>query len=155
MRIHHRELDGRRLKINMEFDILKNKFTVQEAKQLNPLVLAFIGDAIYEVFVRTYLVDINRYMSVHKLHVEAITFVKAHAQSNFIKQLEDQLTEEEKAIYKRGRNSKSGTVPKNADLQEYKAATGFEALIGYLYITEQTDRLNYILNYIVDIKQNN
>jgi ribonuclease-3 family protein len=138
----------------MEFDILKNRFTAQEARQLNPLVLAFIGDAIYEVFVRTYLVDRNRDMSVHKLHVEAISFVKAHAQSEFIKKLEEQLTEEEKAIFKRGRNSKSGTIPKNADLQEYKAATGFEALLGYLYITEQAERLNYILNSIVELKCN-
>lgn len=137
----------------MEFDILKNKFTVQEAKQLNPLVLAFIGDAIYEVFVRTYLVDKNRDMSVHKLHVKAVSYVKAHAQSEFIKIIEERLTEDEIAIYKRGRNSKSGTVPKNADVQEYRSATGFEALIGYLYITEQTERLNYLLNSIVEIKQ--
>lgn len=138
----------------MEFDILKNRFTAQEARQLNPLVLAFIGDAIYEVFVRNYLVDRNRDMSVHKLHVEAISFVKAHAQSEFIKKLEEQLTEEEKAIFKRGRNSKSGTIPKNADLQEYKAATGFEALLGYLYITEQAERLNHVLNSIVELKCN-
>lgn len=137
----------------MEFDLLKNKFTVQEARQLNPLVLAFIGDAIYEVFVRTYLVDKKRDMSVHKLHVEAISFVKAHAQSEIIKKLEDQLTEEETGIFKRGRNAKSGTVPKNADMQEYKAATGFEALLGYLYITEQTDRLNNILESVIEIKQ--
>jgi ribonuclease III family protein len=137
----------------MEFDILKNRFTVQEARQLNPLVLAFIGDAIYEVFVRTYLVDKKRDMSVHKLHVEAISFVKAHAQSEIIKKLENQLTEEEIAIFRRGRNAKSGTIPKNADMQEYKAATGFEALLGYLYITEQTDRLNNILEIIIEIKQ--
>jgi ribonuclease III family protein len=137
----------------MEFDILKNRFEAQEARQLNPLVLAFIGDAIYEVFIRTYLVDKKRDMSVHKLHVEAISFVKAHAQSEFVKVLVDKLTEEELAIFKRGRNSKSGTVPKNADVQEYRSATGFEALIGYLYITEQTERLNYLLNSIIEIKR--
>jgi ribonuclease III family protein len=142
------------LKFNMEFDMLKNKFTVQEARQLNPLVLAFIGDAIYEVFIRTYLVDQNRDMSVHKLHVRAISFVKAHAQSEFMKMLEEKLTEEEITIFKRGRNSKSGTVPKNADLQEYRSATGFEALIGYLYITEQTERLNYILHSVIELKHN-
>ncbi|ERI95060.1 RNase3 domain protein [Clostridiales bacterium oral taxon 876 str. F0540] len=136
----------------MEFDILKGKFNVQDAKMLNPLVLAFIGDAVYEVFVRTYLVDQNRELSVHKLHVEAISFVKAHAQSELIKKIESELTEDETAIFKRGRNSKSGTVPKNADVQEYRAATGFETMIGYLYITEQNDRLNYILNKIIHLK---
>jgi ribonuclease-3 family protein len=136
----------------MDFDILRNKFSTTDARQLNPLVLAFIGDAIYEVFVRTYLVDQNRDMSVHKLHVGAIAFVKAHAQSEVIRILQEELTEEELTIFKRGRNSKSGTIPKNADLQEYKAATGFEALLGYLYITEQNERLNYFLNKILDMK---
>lgn len=139
----------------MEFDMLKNRFTAQEARQLSPLVLAFIGDAVYEVFVRAYLVDKNRDMSVHKLHVQAVSFVKAHAQSEFMKKLEDTLTEEELAIFKRGRNSKSGTTPKNADIQEYRTATGFEALIGYLYITEQIERLNYFLNYIIELKSSN
>lgn len=136
----------------MEFDILKNKFTIQEAKQLNPLVLAFIGDAIYEVFIRTQLVDKNRSLPVHKLHVKAISFVKAHAQSEFMKIIESQLTEEENNIFKRGRNAKSGSIPKNADVQEYKMATGFEALMGFLYITEQTERLNYLFNMVISIK---
>ncbi|MFL0270173.1 Mini-ribonuclease 3 [Candidatus Clostridium radicumherbarum] len=136
----------------MEFDILKNKFTIQEAKQLNPLVLAFIGDAIYEVFIRTQLVDKNRSLSVHNLHVKAISYVRAHAQSEFMKIMESQLTEEENNIFKRGRNAKSGTIPKNADVQEYKMATGFEALMGFLYITEQTERLNYLFNMVISIK---
>ncbi|MCY6356031.1 Mini-ribonuclease 3 [Clostridium sp. ZS2-4] len=136
----------------MEFDILKGKFTINEARGLNPLVLAFIGDAIYEVFIRTYLVDGNRYMSAHKLHVKAVSFVKAHAQSEIMKKIEDKLTEEEYSIFKRGRNSKSGTVPKNAQVQEYRIATGFETLIGFLYITEQVDRLNEILEMIVNLE---
>lgn len=134
----------------MEFDILKGKFSEKEARLLNPLVLAFIGDGIYEVFIRTYLVEQNREMLVHKLHVKAISYVKAHSQSEFIKAIESELTEEEMYFYRRGRNAKSGTVPKNADVQEYRAATGFEALIGYLYITEKTERLNYIFNKIVE-----
>ncbi len=136
----------------MEFDILKGKFTINEARGLNPLVLAFIGDAIYEVFVRTYLVDNNRYMSAHKLHVKAVSFVKAHAQSQIMKKIEDKLTEEEYSIFKRGRNSKSGTVPKNAQVQEYRVATGFETLIGFLYITEQVDRLNELLEMIIKLE---
>lgn len=137
----------------MEFDILKGKFTLSEVKQLNPLVLAFIGDAVHEVFVRTYIVNNHRDMCVHKLHVEAISFVKAHAQSEFMKILEEKLTEEERTIFKRGRNAKSGTVPKNANVQEYRVATGFEALIGYLYLTEQTARLNEIFESIIKLKE--
>lgn len=135
----------------MDFNLLKDKFTKADARQINPLVLAFIGDAIYEVFVRTYLVDRNRDMSVHKLHVKAIEFVKAHAQSEFIRKIEEELNEEEIYFFKRGRNSKSGTVPKNADVQEYRTATGFETLIGFLYITEQNERLNYLLELIVQL----
>jgi ribonuclease-3 family protein len=91
-------------------------------------------------------------MSVHKLHLEAISFVKAKAQSESLRDIESYLTNDEIHIYKRGRNSKSGTIPKNADVQEYKIATGFEALIGYLYITEQVQRLNELLDIIVKIK---
>lgn len=130
------------------FELLKNKFSIMQAKQLNPLVLAFIGDSIYEVFIRLYVINKNRDMSVHKLHLKVVSFVKAHAQSEFIKAIEQTLNEEEIAIFKRGRNAKSG-VPKNADVQEYRMATGFEAVIGYLYITEQTIRLNQILNQII------
>lgn len=138
----------------MDFSLLKGKFTNADARQINPLVLAYIGDAIYEVFIRTYLVDKNREMSVHKLHKVCIQFVKAHAQSEFVKKLEDRLTEEEIYFFKRGRNSKSATTPKNADVQEYRFATGFEALIGFLYITEQIERLEYLLNTIIEIHEN-
>ncbi|KEI05052.1 Mini-ribonuclease 3 [Clostridium botulinum] len=135
----------------MEIDFLKNKFTINEAMQLNPLVLAFIGDAIYEVFVRTYLVDEHRDMSAHKLHVKAVSFVKAHSQSELMKEMMDILTEEECRIFKRGRNAKSGTVPRNADVREYRMATGFEALMGFLYLTNQLERLNELMNIIVKI----
>ncbi|MDP4146253.1 MAG: ribonuclease III domain-containing protein [Bacillota bacterium] len=135
----------------MEFEMLKGKFTRDSARQLNPLVLAFVGDAIYEIFVRTYIVDKNRDMSVHKLHLEAISFVKAHEQSELMKKILDDLSEEELSIYKRGRNSKSA-APKNANMQEYRTATGFEALLGYLYLTEQVDRLNSLFHRIIDIK---
>jgi len=136
----------------MDFDLFKGKFTTKEAAQLNPLVLAFVGDAVYEVFIRTYLIDKNRDMSVHKLHKEAISFVKAHSQSEFMKKLENELSKEEIIIFKRGRNSKSATVPKNADVQEYRIATGFESLLGFLYLTEQNERLNYILNTVIKLR---
>lgn len=134
----------------MGFELLKDKFSIMQAKQLNPLVLAFIGDSVYEIFIRLYVVDKNRDMSVHKVHVKVVSFVKAHAQSEFMKKVEETLNEEEIAIFKRGRNSKSG-VPKNADVQEYRMATGFEAVIGYLYLTQQTIRLNEMLNGIVGV----
>jgi ribonuclease-3 family protein len=137
----------------MYFSLLKGKFSKDDARQINPLVLAFIGDAIYEVFIRMYLVDTNRDMSVHKVHLKCVQFVKAHAQSEFIKKMESSLTEEEVYFFKRGRNSKSGTIPKNADVQEYRFATGFETLIGFLYITEQDERLNELLNMIMKYNQ--
>ena len=112
---------------------------------LNPLQLAFVGDGVYEVFIRNYILNNNKELSTHKLHVEAIKYVKAHAQSEIIRRIESDLTEEEIYIYKRGRNTKSATVPKNADLAEYRAATGFEALVGYLYLINEIDRLNTIL----------
>ena len=116
----------------MDFQLFKNKFTKEEVRQLNPLVLAFIGDGVYEVFIRSYIIDRNRNMPVHKLHIKTISYVRAHEQSNFMNQLIELLNEEELSIYKRGRNAKSGTIPKNADVREYRNATGFEALIGYL-----------------------
>ena len=135
----------------MEFNILKGKFTVQQVKQLNPLVLAIVGDAVYEVFIRTYLVEKNRDMNVHKIHVKAVAHVKAHAQSEYMKSLIENLDEEELGIFKRARNCKSGTTPKNADLNEYKWATGFEALVGFLYLSEKNERLNDILEKIINI----
>ncbi|WP_291633756.1 ribonuclease III domain-containing protein [Clostridium sp.] len=134
----------------MEFNMLKGKFTTQQVKQLNPLVLAIVGDAIYEVFIRTYLVEKHRDMNVHKIHVKAVAYVKAHAQSEYMKYLIEDLDEEELSIFKRARNSKSGTIPKNADLNEYKWATGFEALVGFLYLSEKNERLNYMFEKIIN-----
>jgi len=135
----------------MEFNILKGKFTTDEVKLLNPLVLALVGDAVYEVFIRAYLVEKNRDMNAHKIHIKAVSYVKAHAQSEYMKFLIEILNEEELSIFKRARNSKSGTTPKNANLNEYKWATGFEALVGYLYLSEKNERLNCILGKIINL----
>lgn len=135
----------------MNFKMLRGKFTPREAGMLSPLVLAFAGDAVYEVFIRVFLIEKNRDMIVHKLHTEAVCFVKAHAQCKLMKQLECELNEEETAVYKRGRNAKSSTVPKNADAQEYRIATGFEAVIGFLYLSEQDERLDYFLKKAVEL----
>lgn len=117
----------------------------KKAKLLAPLVLAYIGDAVYEVYVRNRIISEHPDMPAYKLHKESIKYVKAHGQSKAMEIIEAQLFEEELAIYKRGRNAKSPTVPKNADVTEYRRATGFEALIGYLYRSGNIDRLDCLM----------
>jgi ribonuclease III family protein len=136
----------------MQNYLFEHTFTENEVRNLNPLVLAFVGDAVYEVFIRTYLVYNNMDMNVHKLHVKAIHFVKAHSQSEIIKGVCSKLSDDELYFFKRGRNAKSGTTPKNADVQEYRFATGLETLIGYLYLTHKLERLKYLLNIMKYIK---
>lgn len=120
-------------------------FSSNNAGALNPLVLAYIGDAVYEVFIRTVLISMHTDYSVHRLHINSTSFVKAHAQSEIVKKILPLLSDEEVNIVKRGRNSKSGFVPKNADVIEYRLATGFEALIGYLYLKGNSKRLVEVL----------
>lgn len=114
------------------------------AEQLSPLTLAFVGDAVYEAYIRTKISkDIN--MQVSKLHRIAVKYVSATAQSKIVRSIEDKFTEDEMSVYKRGRNAHSHTSAKNADIVDYRHATGFETLIGYLYLKKQTERLNEIL----------
>jgi len=120
----------------------------KDPSQINPLVLAYIGDAVYELYIRALLVSRSN-AHVHKLHVDSIKFVKAKAQSDILHRIMGNLTEEEQDIVRRGRNAKSGTIPKNADVTEYKYATGFESLIGYLYLTHAYDRLVEVLKMAV------
>lgn len=124
----------------------QGRLNLKDIMGLSPLVLAYIGDAVYEIFIRTEMLARSPYKSVHQLHVMSTSYVKAHAQSETAHKIQPMLTDEELTILKRGRNSKSGFVPKNADVVEYREATGFEALIGYLYLTENKSRLNEILN---------
>jgi len=138
----------------MEFDLLKGRFTEEQAKFLNPLVLALIGDAVYEVFIRTYIINKNRDMNVHKVHLKSVAHVKAEAQSKYMKYILEELSEDELGVFKRARNTKSN-APKNADISDYRWATGFEALIGYLYILDKSERLNYLLNKIIEMGDNN
>ncbi len=113
-------------------------------REYSPLALAFIGDAVYEVFVRArVLAEANT--SANTLHKKAIAYVKAAAQARAAKALLDILTEDELAAFKRGRNAKSATVPKNADLTDYRYATGLEALFGYLYLSGESERLNELM----------
>ncbi|MBR2279208.1 MAG: ribonuclease III [Eubacterium sp.] len=127
------------------------RFTEKEInpKQLSPLNLAFIGDCVYEMLVReTLVVEANR--PVNDLHRESVKYVSAKAQTRAYDKIKDILTEEETAIYKRGRNAKVGHNPKSATQGEYHIATGIEALFGYLYLTEQQDRLRDLFKIISD-----
>ena len=103
--------------------------------------LAFIGDAVYEVYVRArILAEANT--SANALHKKAIGYVKASAQAGAAKQMMDTLSDDELAAFKRGRNAKSATVPKNADVTDYRYATALEALFGYLYLSGENELLN-------------
>lgn len=117
----------------------------EKASLYSPLVLAYIGDSVYEVYTRKKLLDENPNLPAHKLHKENVKYVKAKAQSDAMGIIEPMLSEHELAIYKRGRNAKSATVPKNADLTDYRRATGFEALIGFLELSGNTERLYEIM----------
>lgn len=128
--------------INREKDIL-------EVNTMSPLTWAYVGDAVYELFIRMNLVNTKK-SKPHMLHIESIKYVKAEAQANILKRIYDELTEDEKDIVRRGRNAENHHLPKNANVQEYMYATAYEALLGYLYLTKQTQRLQEILKISVD-----
>ena len=128
----------------MEKSIVNSNFKFKGANEYSPLVLAYMGDAVYELYIRSMIVS-DKNMQVNKLHKEATSYVKAKAQSEIVEKLIPHLTEEELTVYKRGRNAHSYTSAKNADIVDYRRATGFEALIGYLYITGNTERIDEIL----------
>ncbi len=116
----------------------------------NSLSLAYVGDAVYELLVREYLLDCG--LAVNgTMHKRAKDFVSAHAQNEILEKICDVLTEDEKGVVRRGRNAKSHSHPKNADLSEYHNATGFEALWGYLHLSGDTRRIAELFDII---KQN-
>lgn len=116
-----------------------------KANNVSPIVLAFVGDAVYSLFVREKLTFETDYKAgeLQKLSAKE---VNAGAQAELVKEILPLLTEEEIGIFKRARNTKKGTKAKNASVADYNASTGFEALLGYLYLTGQNERLNFILN---------
>ena len=115
------------------------------AQNLNPVVLAFVGDAVYSLFVRERLTFFSD-CKAGELNILATKEVKATAQAEFIKEIYPLLTEEEEAIFRRARNAKKTTRAKNASVAEYNMATGLEAVLGYLYLTGNTERMNFLLN---------
>lgn len=119
-----------------------------EVNLMSPLVWAYVGDSVYELFIRTHLVETTK-LKPHKLHIETIKYVKAKAQADILEKLQDILTEKEKEIVRRARNAENHHLPKNADPADYMHATAFEGLIGYLYLSEQKERLEEILNMCI------
>lgn len=111
-----------------------------EAGEYSPLALAYIGDAVYELAIRTLVMNRGN-MQVNKMHKKTANLVKADSQARFYLLLEEELTDAEKAVYRRGRNAKSFTMPKHATMKDYRMATGFEALMGYLYLSGRTERM--------------
>lgn len=111
----------------------------QDVRTYSPLTLAYIGDAVYDLIIRTVIVErANR--PANDLHHTAVKYVSASAQSKIVQALMEHLTEEEQLVYRRGKNSKPHTTAKNASVADYLKATGFEAVIGYLYLTNRMDR---------------
>lgn len=127
----------------MEADLKKRfapELTEEKAGNYSPLVLAFTGDSVFETAVRTLLV-LRGQRPVNVLNRMKNRYVKAHAQALMAEAVSGILTEKEAAVLRRGRNAKSGTMAKNATVTDYRYATGFEALVGYLHLTGQTERL--------------
>ena len=131
----------------MEF--IERKKEEQEVKRLSPLVWAYIGDSVYEMYIRTNLVNISN-AKPHKLHIESIKYVKAKAQANILDKIYEILDDEEKDIVRRARNAENHHIAKNSNVAEYTKSTSFEALIGYLYLMKRDERLKQILNQCID-----
>ena len=129
----------------MEYNIfgyLLNEFEIEQAdvRTYSPLTLAYIGDGIFDLVIRSIVVGKGN-TRANELHKRTSQVVKAGAQSNMIEKIKPLLTQEELAVYKRGRNAKSATMAKNASMSDYRRATGFEALMGYLYLNDEMERV--------------
>lgn len=129
---------------NLIFLGLTKKYDENSIRELSPLTLAFLGDGVFELLVRTRILTENK--NPKKLHIEAIGYVKAKAQAEAIARVMEDLTEEEEAVFKRGRNAKSNTMPKNQNVSDYRNATGLEALFGYLYLLDRGERIMELFN---------
>lgn len=114
---------------------------------MSPLTWAYIGDCVYELYIRNELVNKTK-LKPHKLHIASIQYVKAEKQAEILHNIYDDLTDEEKDIVRRGRNSENHHLPKNCSVENYEYSTAFEALIGYLYLTRKDERLKEILEQI-------
>lgn len=123
---------------------------IKKVRLMAPAILAYVGDAVYELFVREYVASkVSGHLKM--LHKKSVLFVSAHAQSRILKELNDVLTEEEADVVRRARNAKVTSMPKNADMMEYKYATAFEALVGYLHLSGQSERLKSLFDMVIKI----
>lgn len=129
--------------VEWQFDsYMREVFQMKEVdmKEYSPLTLAYIGDSIYDLVIKSIVVNEGN-RQVNKLHKETSSYVQASAQSQMMRVIQEELTEEERAVYKRGRNAKSVSPARNQSLTDYRRATGFEALMGYLYLTQDYKRM--------------
>ncbi len=129
-------------------EIMERNRDEMDVNNMSPLIWAYVGDCVYELYVRSHLVNTTK-QKPHQLHIKTIQYVKASAQAMILEKMQDTLTEEEKEIVRRGRNVQNHHLPKNADPQDYMYATAFEALIGYLYLTKKDERLQEILKDVI------
>jgi ribonuclease-3 family protein len=129
-------------------EFIKRDKKIEDVNMLSPLVWAYVGDSVYEMFIRTNLVN-NSNAKPHKLHLESIKYVKAKAQADTLERIYDNLNSKEREIVRRGRNAENHHVAKNSNVADYSKSTAFEALIGYLYLTFQDERLSEILEMCI------
>ena len=137
--------------INMEEieGIIERGKPIEEVNMMPPLVWAYIWDSIYEIFIRMHFVNTTK-LNPHKLHIQTINYVKAKAQAEILNKIYDKLTVKEQEIVIRGTNAENHHLPKTANMKEYMYATAFEALIGYLYLSKQDERLREILSMCLE-----
>ncbi len=127
--------------------MFKHEYTETEVNTMSPLIWAYIGDSVFEIYIREKMIE-KGIPSNTKLHIQTIKYVKAKSQSDMLHLLEEFLTQEELSIAKRARNTCANSSPKNADIIDYRNATAFEGLVGYLYLLQKNDRLLEILDYV-------
>lgn len=131
-----------------EIKAVQSAFSLPDPRELNPLQMAYLGDTLHDLYVRSMLV--SRKMSVGAMHKQAVRMVSAAAQARMLEAIEPELTEQEADITRRGRNAQAKhAAPKHADPVDYAHATGLEALWGYLYVTKQTDRLDTLIRLAI------
>ena len=137
---------------NMINSYIKEQFGIADVdiRTYSPLTLAYIGDGIFDIVIRSVVVAKGN-SRANDLHKRTSKIVKAHTQALMIEALEGELTEEEADIYRRGRNAKSGTMAKNASMSDYRKATGFEALMGYLYLKDDFERIVFLTKRAMEL----
>ena len=136
----------------MEWSLIKNLnlYSKEEIRCLNPINIAYIGDCVYELYLRSHVMKKFGNINSNKLHLEVIKYVNAGAQRAAYFKVKELLADDEKIYFKKGRNAKTKTIPKNSSIFDYRVSTGFETIIGYLYITGNFSRLDLIVGEILN-----